>query len=93
MSSCPSRSPLLKLAEEVAMTHHERLDGTGYLGLTGEAIPLTARIVAMADVYDALTSVRPYKDAWPKDRALTEIQALSGRSLRTQHRASLPGGD
>jgi putative two-component system response regulator len=71
-------APLLKLAEEVALTHHERWDGTGYLGLAGEDIPLVARIVAVADVFDALSSVRPYKEAWPRDRVIEEIQALSG---------------
>jgi len=69
---------LLHLAEQVALTHHERWDGTGYLGLVGEQIPLSARIVSVADVYDALTSVRPYKDAWPHERAVEEITSLSG---------------
>jgi putative two-component system response regulator len=57
-------SPLLKLAEEISLAHHERWDGKGYpLGLKGEAIPLSSRIVAVADVLNALTSERPYKRA------------------------------
>jgi putative two-component system response regulator len=59
----------LSRALEIAVYHHERWDGTGYpQGLAGEAIPLSARIVAVADVYDALTSRRVYKDAWPLAR-------------------------
>jgi putative two-component system response regulator len=74
-----SRSPLLKMAEEIAWTHHERWDGKGYLtGLTGDQIPLSGRIVAVADVFDALTHMRPYKDAWPIDDAITQIVAESG---------------
>jgi putative two-component system response regulator len=62
----------------VALTHHERWDGTGYLGLSGEQIPQSARIVSVADVYDALTSVRPYKSAWTHEQAMDEITSLSG---------------
>jgi putative two-component system response regulator len=69
---------LLHLAEKVALTHHERWDGTGYLGLSGEQIPQSARIVSVADVYDALTSVRPYKCAWTHEQAMDEITSLSG---------------
>lgn len=73
------RSRLLKLSEEIALTHHERWDGTGYpAGLKGDEIPISGRIVAVADVFDALTHVRPYKSAWPPDRALAEIKRLSG---------------
>ena len=69
----------LKLSEEIALTHHEHWDGTGYpAGLAGEAIPISGRIVAVADVYDALTNTRPYKEAWPAKQALAEIQRLSG---------------
>ena len=65
-----SNSPLLDLAAEIAMTHHEKYDGTGYpLGLVGDDIPLSGRIVAVADVFDALTSDRPYRNAMPPDRA------------------------
>ena len=65
---------------EIAESHHEKWDGTGYpQGLAGEAIPLSARIVAVADVLDALTSKRPYKEAWSMDRALETLQQDSGR--------------
>jgi putative two-component system response regulator len=74
-----SSSPVLRCAEEIVRTHHERWDGTGYPdGLAGEKIPLVGRIVALADVFDALTHRRPYKDAWPVDRAMAEIQRLAG---------------
>ncbi len=73
--------PQIKMAEDIARHHHERWDGKGYPSrLAGEAIPLAARIAALADVFDALTHVRPYKKAWPIDAALNEI-----RSLRGQH--------
>ncbi len=63
-------SPLLQAAAEIAYTHHEKFDGSGYpRGLKGEAIPLFGRIVAVADVFDALTSSRPYKTAWTVERA------------------------
>lgn len=71
---------LFHLASEIARFHHERWDGTGYPdGLRGEAIPLAARIVAVVDVYDALVSQRPYKSAWPKERAQKLIREESGR--------------
>lgn len=74
-----STSKLMKMAEEIALTHHEKWDGTGYSqGLSGEGIPITGRIVAVADVFDALTHDRPYKQAWPKDKAVEEIETLSG---------------
>jgi putative two-component system response regulator len=74
-----SRSPLLKMAEEIAWTHHERWDGKGYLsGMTGDEIPLSGRIAAIADVFDALTHERPYKDAWPIEDALAQIMRESG---------------
>src|SRR6185503_10580036 len=56
--------PLLQLAEQIALTHHERWDGTGYIGLRDEEIPIAGRIVTVADVFDALMSERPYKKAW-----------------------------
>jgi len=69
-----SRFPLLNMAEEIARCHHERWDGEGYpAGLKGEEIPLSARIAAVADVYDALTHARPYKVAWTPERAIEEI--------------------
>ena len=71
-------SGLMRRAEEIARFHHERWDGTGYLGLAGEAIPLSARIVSVADVFDALTHERPYKSAWSVSEAVAEIKAMSG---------------
>jgi putative two-component system response regulator len=77
-----STSPLLKLAREIALTHHERWDGGGYPdGRAGEEIPLAGRIVAVADVFDALTHERPYKQAWPLEDAVTEILAQAGRQF------------
>jgi len=65
-----SESRLIRLGAEIALTHHEKYDGTGYpTGLAGEAIPLVGRIVAVADVFDALTSARPYKVAWDLEKA------------------------
>lgn len=73
-------SPLLALARSVALYHHEKWDGSGYPhGLAGEDIPLEARIVALADVFDALTSRRPYKEAWSVEEALSLIRSESGR--------------
>lgn len=72
-------SELLKVARLVALTHHEKWDGTGYpQGLAGEDIPLTGRIVMLADVFDALTSERPYKKAWSEADAIREIEHGSG---------------
>lgn len=77
-----SRHALLQLAAEIALTHHERWDGAGYpCGLHSSMIPLVGRIVAVADVFDALTSERPYKRAWSTEEALTEIQQQSGRQF------------
>lgn len=74
-----SHSDVLRLGEEIARTHHEWWDGNGYPhGLKGRAIPLSGRIVALADVFDALTHDRPYKPAWPLDEAVAEIDRLSG---------------
>ncbi len=73
-------TPLLKLAREVVLSHHEKWDGTGYpVGLKGEAIPMSARIVAVADVFDALTSHRAHRPAWEVERAITYIEAEAGR--------------
>jgi putative two-component system response regulator len=72
-------SPVLQLGAEIALSHHERWDGTGYpRGLGGAGIPLSGRIVALADVFDALTTVRPYKPAWPVERAVDQIVADAG---------------
>ena len=71
---------LLEMARIIALTHHEKWDGTGYpRGLKGEAIPLVGRIVAIADVFDALTADRPYKHAWPVEEAVAYLQREAGR--------------
>ena len=72
----------LTLASRIALHHHEWWDGNGYpYGFTGDEIPLSARIGAVADVYDALTSRRPYKDAWTHDHAVDEIKRLTGKQF------------
>ena len=77
-----SPSKYLRMGALIALGHHEKVDGTGYPnGLVGDHIPLPARIVAVADVYDALTSVRPYKQAWPNDRALQFLAENRGTHL------------
>jgi cyclic di-GMP phosphodiesterase len=73
--------PLLRLSEEIAFTHHERWDGTGYAGIRGADIALAGRIVAVADVFDALTQQRPYKPAWPVAEAIAEIDRQRGRQF------------
>jgi putative two-component system response regulator len=74
-----SDAPLFRLAAEIALRHHERWDGSGYPdGLAGEAIPESARIVAIADVFDALTMKRPYKEAWPLEQTLAIMRESSG---------------
>jgi putative two-component system response regulator len=75
-------SALLELARCIALTHHEKWDGSGYpRGLKGDQIPIEGRIVALADVFDALTSTRPYKRAWTVDEALSLIRSESGRQF------------
>jgi putative two-component system response regulator len=72
-------SALLKMARSIALTHHEKWDGSGYpQGLKGEEIPLAGRIVAIADVFDALTSERPYKKAWPIGEAVAYMNSAAG---------------
>lgn len=80
-----SHFPVLQLAEEIALTHHERWDGGGYPAKIGkDAIPLAGRIVAVVDVYDALTHERPYRPAWPHRAALAEIERQRGRHFDPQ---------
>lgn len=75
-----SKSPLIRVAATIAHTHHEKWDGSGYpRGLKGDQIPIYGRVVAIADVYDALTSVRPYKRAWDTEAAVNLLRDQSGR--------------
>ena len=74
-----STAPIFQLAAEIALHHHERFDGSGYPGgLVGEAIPESARIVALADVFDALSMKRPYKEEWPLERIMATIRESTG---------------
>ncbi len=74
-----SSSSILRLGASIALTHHEKFDGTGYpQQLAGTAIPIEGRIVAVADVFDALTSARPYKPAWPLSRAIALLREGRG---------------
>jgi len=80
-----SASPLFQCAATVALTHHEKFDGSGYpKGLAGEQIPLWGRIVAVADVFDALTSSRPYKKAWELTDAVNLLKEQSGKHFDPQ---------
>jgi len=73
------RFAILQMARSIALTHHERWDGGGYpRGLREKEIPLSGRIVAVADVFDALTHERPYKTAWPVEEAVAEIERFAG---------------
>ena len=73
-------SGLLRMAREIALNHHEKWDGSGYpRGIGGAEIPVEARIIAIADVFDALTSERPYKKAWPVEAAVQLLREQSGR--------------
>jgi HD-GYP domain-containing protein (c-di-GMP phosphodiesterase class II) len=75
----------LKPALDIPYCHHEKWDGTGYpRGLKGDQIPLTARIFAIVDVWDALTSDRPYRPAWPEEKVLAHIRSLSGTHFDPQ---------
>lgn len=80
-----SKSELMTMAYWVALSHHERWDGSGYpRGLAGKKIPLVGRIVAVVDTFDALVNDRPYKKAWSKSKALTEIKEQSGKMFDPQ---------
>lgn len=75
-----NQAPVFLLAAEIALRHHEKWDGSGYPdGLAGEGIPESARIVALADVFDALSMKRPYKDEWPTERILAYLQDNAGK--------------
>lgn len=77
-----ARTPVLRLGGEIALCHHEAWNGSGYpRGINGEAIPISARIVSVADIFDALTTKRPYKEAWTMAAALDELNKLSGQTL------------
>jgi putative two-component system response regulator len=74
-----SSAPILQMAATIAHHHHEKWDGSGYpSGLAGESIPEIARIVAIADVFDALSMTRPYKEAWPVDRIMETLTSSAG---------------
>lgn len=76
---------MLAMAHQLAVTHHEKWDGSGYPnGLVGEQIPLVGRIVAIADVFDALTSARPYKEAWPVEKAAEHLLQQRGRHFQPE---------
>jgi putative two-component system response regulator len=85
-TSWASRSiPLFQLAAEVALSHHERWDGSGYpQGLAGEAIPLSGRIVAIVDFFDALTMDRCYRPAFSDDKAVAMLREQRGRAFDPQ---------
>jgi PAS domain S-box-containing protein len=77
-----SRKPFFEIARQIARSHHENWDGSGYPdGLAGEAIPLSARIVHLADVFDALTSARIYKPSWPPEQAVAAILENAGKQF------------
>lgn len=79
------RAPLLELAGRIALTHHEKWDGSGYpLGLAGTDIPLEGRITAVADVFDALSSKRPYKPAFPLEKCLSILEEGRGKHFDPQ---------
>jgi putative two-component system response regulator len=78
-------SDVIRMARRISLTHHERWDGSGYpAGLKGEEIPLEGRIAAICDVYDALLSSRPYKPAWPREKAVQYVWANSGKHFDPQ---------
>lgn len=77
-----SESPILQMAEAIALSHHERWDGGGYpSGLLRGSIPIPARIVAVADAYDAMSFDRPYRDAWPPERVAEELRRGAGHQF------------
>jgi len=84
-----SRFPVLQVAESIALTHHERWDGTGYAKLAGESIPVEGRIVAVADAFDAMVNDRPYRKALSLEEALAELARSSGTQFDPQIVAAL----
>ena len=77
-----SKSPLLEMAHEIALTHHEKWDGSGYPNqLKGEEIPIASRLSTMGDVFDALTSDRPYKEAWSVTQTMEYFYKQSGKQF------------
>ena len=86
---------VLKMARTIALTHHEKWDGSGYpSGIAGEEIPIEGRIAAICDVFDALTSVRPYKEAWEVEKAVSFLEERAGKdfdpALVAQFKSVLP---
>ena len=82
---CESRFPVVKMAMEIAFTHHEHWDGSGYpSGLREEGIPISGRIIAVADAFDAMTHARPYKGALPVEHAVAEIERCRGTQFDTR---------
>lgn len=81
--------PHAEILRNIALYHHEAINGTGYNGLMDHEIPIEAKIVAVADVFDALTSVRPYKKAWSNDRAFMFLQSMAGTKLDSDCVAAL----
>jgi len=81
--------PHAEILRNIALYHHEALNGSGYNGMMDEEIPIEAKIVAVADVFDALTSVRPYKEAWSNDRAFLFLQSMVGSKFDSDCVAAL----
>src|SRR5262249_55398298 len=81
-ASSTANSPILRMAARIAISHHEHWNGNGYpVGLAGHAIPMEARITAIADVFDALSTARRYKDAFPLENCFALIAAERGRQF------------
>jgi HD-GYP domain-containing protein (c-di-GMP phosphodiesterase class II) len=81
--------PHAEILRNIALYHHEAINGSGYNGLIGEEIPVEAKIVAVADVFDALTSVRPYKEAWSNERAFLFLKSMAGTKFDSDCVAAL----